>query len=66
MRRLSVLTAALAAAAAVVLARRRSAQRRERVDLYYDDGSMVSLEGRTAESERLLDLARQTLAVARS
>jgi hypothetical protein len=29
--------------------------------LYYDDGSMVSLDGRTAESERLLALASRAL-----
>ena len=56
--------AAVAVGAAVVL-RRRAGSGRERVDLYYEDGSMVSLEGRTPESERLLALARQTLAVAR-
>ena len=53
---------ALAAAfAGAVLARRRGAVRRERVDLYYDDGSMVSLDGRTAESERLLVFASRAL-----
>jgi hypothetical protein len=65
MRRLSVLAGAVAAALAVLLARRRGAQRRDRVDLYYDDGSMVSLEGRSPESDRLLTLARETLSAAR-
>ncbi len=62
MRRLSVLLALVAAFAGAVLARRRGAARRERVDLYYDDGSMVSLDGRTPESERLLALAARALA----
>jgi hypothetical protein len=61
MRRLSLLLALAAAFAAAAFARRRGATRRERVDLYYDDGSMVSLDGRTAESERLLALASRAL-----
>jgi hypothetical protein len=40
--------------------RRRSAQR-ERVDLYYEDGSMVSLSNGSADAERLLPLAREIL-----
>jgi len=42
----------------LLLARKR--ERRERVHLYYDDGSMVTLE-RGAGAERLLALARQAL-----
>jgi hypothetical protein len=61
MRRLSLLLALAAAFAGAVLARRRGATRRERVDLYYDDGSMVSLDGRTVDSERLLALATRAL-----
>ena len=61
MRRFSLLLAVATAFAAALLARRRGAARRERVDLYYDDGSMVSLDGRTAESERLLALAGRAL-----
>ena len=44
----------------LVLFRRRDAQR-ERVSLYYDDGSMVSLERGAPGSERLLELARSAL-----
>ena len=40
---------------------RRRAQRRERVHLYYDDGSMVTLERDAPQAERLLDLARAAL-----
>jgi hypothetical protein len=64
-RRLSFLTGLLLAFGAALLFRRRSATRRERVDLYYEDGSMVSLEGRTPETERLLALAREALATSR-
>jgi hypothetical protein len=42
------------------LARRR-VPLRERVHLYYDDGSMVTLEPSTPEAERLLTLARAAL-----
>ena len=51
--------------AGAVLFRRRAARRRERADLYYDDGSMVSLVEGTAEAERLLPLARDVLQSAR-
>ena len=43
------------------LARRRDA-RRERVHLYYDDGSMVTLERGGPETERLLEIGRAALA----
>ena len=45
-----------------VLYRRRAARRRERVDLYADDGSMVSISEGTPDAERLLPLARNLLA----
>ncbi len=41
------------------LARRRAP--RESVHLYYDDGSMVTLEPSAPEAERLLALARAAL-----
>ena len=37
---------------------RRRVPSRERVHLYYDDGSMVTLEPGAPEAERLLTLAR--------
>ena len=40
---------------------RRRTARRERVDLYYEDGSMVSLSKGSPEAERLLPLAREIL-----
>ena len=42
------------------LIHRRDA-RRERVHLYYDDGSMVTLEPSAPQAERLLALARAAL-----
>ena len=53
---------ALAAAAYV---RRGAARRRERVDLYYDDGSMVSLPDGSPAAEPLLELGREALRAAR-
>ena len=50
--------AALAAAAYV---RRGAARRRERVDLYYEDGSMVSLPEGSAAAAPLLALGREAL-----
>lgn len=40
---------------------RRRVPHRERVHLYYDDGSMVTLEHSAPEAERLLSLARAAL-----
>jgi hypothetical protein len=44
-----------------VLYRRRAARRREHVDLYAEDGSMVSLDDSTPEAAQLLPIARQVL-----
>ena len=41
-----------------VLVRRRAARRRERVDLYADDGSMHSFGDDSPEAARLLPIAR--------
>jgi hypothetical protein len=57
-----VLLAAGSVAGSVLL-RRRAARRRERVDLYAEDGSMISLDDGTPEAARLLPLARDLLAV---
>lgn len=51
--------------AGAVAWRRRSAYRRERVDLYFEDGSMVSLEQGSLEADRLLPLAHDVLDAAR-
>jgi hypothetical protein len=47
-----------------VLVRRRAARRRERVDLYADDGSMQSYAEGTLEAERLLPIAHELLSAA--
>jgi hypothetical protein len=67
-RRRSFLTGFLLAAgsaAGTVLYRRRAARRRERVELYFADGSMVSLTS-GPDAERLLGHGRELLATARS
>jgi hypothetical protein len=45
--------------------RRSSARHRDRLDIYFGDGSMVSFVEGSPEAERLLPLARQALAAAR-
>lgn len=59
-----VVTGVLLAAGSLagsMLVRRRAARKRERVDLYAEDGSMLSLADGTPEAERLLGLARELL-----
>ncbi len=48
-----------------VLYRRSTGRRRERVDVYFDDGSMVSLVEGSPEADTLLPVAREVLAAAR-
>ena len=43
------------------LFRRRAARLRERVDIYAEDGSMVSVADRTPEAERMLALAHDLI-----
>jgi hypothetical protein len=45
-----------------VLVRRRAARRRERVDLYADDGSMHSYAEGSIEADGLLPIAHEILA----
>ena len=58
------LLASASAAVAIVL-RRRLSRRRARVDLYFADGSLVTLAEGSPEGERLLPHARELLAAAR-
>jgi hypothetical protein len=58
--------AAAAGAVAVALRRRARSGSRERVELYFEDGSMISLAGSSPEGQRLAGLARDVLATARS
>lgn len=49
-----------------VLYRRTVARRRERVDVYFGDGSMITYDDGTPEADALLPIARDALAAARS
>jgi hypothetical protein len=49
----------------IVVYRRRFAGRHERVDLYYEDGTLVTLTEESSGSENLLPLARELIAAAR-
>jgi hypothetical protein len=44
-----------------VLYRRSNGRRRDRVDVYFDDGSMVSFVEGSPEAEKLLRVARDVL-----
>jgi hypothetical protein len=65
-RLLGFLTLVGLAFAGIVVYRRRFAARRERIDLYYEDGSLVSLDDGSDGAVRLLPLAHDTLRAARS
>jgi hypothetical protein len=58
---LGVLGGMLAGAAFI----RRQTAHRERADLYFEDGSMLSLTSGSPGAERLLPLARQIIGQAR-
>jgi hypothetical protein len=58
---LGVLGGMLAGAAFI----RRQAAHRERADLYFEDGSMLSLTDGSPGAERLLPLARRIISEAR-
>jgi hypothetical protein len=65
MPRRKVVTGVLLAAGSLagsVLVRRRAARRRERVDLYGEDGSVQSFADDSAEAARLLPIARELFA----
>jgi hypothetical protein len=47
-----------------VLMRRRQARHASRVDLYFDDGSMLSLADAAPEAQRVLPIAREVLSTA--
>ena len=52
-------------AAAVALFRRAGTRRKDRVDLYFEDGGMASVADGSADAARLLPLAAQALRTAR-
>jgi hypothetical protein len=64
-RAVAVAAAAAGSAAGAVFLRRRAARRRDRVELYFADGSLVTLTQGSAEPDRLLAHARDVLASAR-
>ena len=67
LRRLfGVITLAAVAAGAAIVLRRRVGGRRERVDVYYEDGSMASFEDGSPDTARLLGFAREALTAARA
>ena len=69
MPRRKVVTGVVLAAgslAGAIAFRRRSARRRERVDVYFEDGSMISLADGSPEASTVLPLARRALETVRS
>jgi hypothetical protein len=67
MARRKVLVGALVGAgsfAGTLLYRRRGARSRVRVDLYFEDGSMVSLGAGSPDADDLLPVAHELLAAA--
>jgi hypothetical protein len=65
-RRLIVLVGfVMGALAGSVLYRRSFARRPDRIDVYFDDGSMVSYVDGSIEADGLLPAARDALAAAR-
>jgi hypothetical protein len=65
-RLLGFLIGVALAFAGIVVYRRHFATRRERIDLYYEDGSLVSLDDGSDGAARLLPLAHDVLRAARS
>jgi hypothetical protein len=63
---LGFLTLVGIAFAGIVIYRRRFLARRERVDLYFEDGSLVSFEQGSDGAGRLLPLAHDVLHAAHS
>jgi hypothetical protein len=57
---------AVGSAVAAIIFRRRAARSRERAEIYLADGSLVSLVDGQPGAERVLRLARDLLASARS
>jgi len=64
-RRKALIVLAAIAGAVAVLRRRKSAGA-ARIDVYYDDGSMVSLERDAPQAARMLALGADALAATRS
>jgi len=61
----SALMLAIGSLAGSIVYRRRAARKVERIDLYAEDGSMASIAAGMPDSERVLMLARELVALAR-
>ena len=64
-RRVLAVGAAIGSAAGAILLRRRAGRSRDRVELYFDDGSLVTVAQGSPEAVPLLLHARELLAAAR-
>jgi hypothetical protein len=67
MRKRRLLMTAVVGAGSFVgtmLYRRRTERKRTRVDLYFEDGSMVSLEAGGPDADRILPLADEAIVAA--
>jgi hypothetical protein len=64
-RRGRLVAVSLGAASLAGVLWRRGRRRRERVDLYFEDGSMISLAGDSAEAQLLIPYAREAMRAAR-
>ena len=60
----TALAVAAATAGATAAARRLRARRRARVDVYFEDGSIISLAEGQPQADRLVALAREVVAAA--
>ncbi len=65
-RALALVGFASGALAGTAVYRRWFGASRERLDVYFDDGSFVTFEAGSTEAERLLPLARRVLLAARA
>jgi hypothetical protein len=65
-RLLALLGFAAGALAGSVVLRRRFGNRRDRVEVYFDDGAMIAYTDGAPEAGSLLDAAREALRAARS
>jgi hypothetical protein len=60
-RRLWFLLVGAGSFAGTLVYRRRNARRHTRLDVYFDDGSMVSLAAGTPDADRVLPVAERIL-----
>jgi hypothetical protein len=63
-RKLAALALATGSVVGTVVFRRRHRQHQTRVDLYFEDGSMLSLADDTPEAAEIVTLANDVLATA--